>query len=96
MHPTSHHQNSQPQQRKHYPGGGGREEEPDSLLFTNAGCDSFRIHLPDGDLVNVNKRPNLDIFLSEITSKFETYIFTAAVEVRKICRILVFEVRLAS
>lgn len=81
-HPTSH-QNSQPQQRRHYPGGVG-EEEPDSLLFTNAGCDSFRIHLPDGDLVNVNKRPNLDIFLSEITSKFETYIFTAAVEVRQI------------
>jgi len=82
MHPTSR-QNSQPQQRRHYPGGVG-EEEPDSLLFTNAGCDSFRIHLPDGDLVNVNKRPNLDIFLSEITSKFETYIFTAAVEVRQI------------
>ncbi len=59
----------------------GREEGADSLLFTNVGCDSFRIHLPDGDLVNVNKRPNLDIFLTEITSKFETYIFTAAVEV---------------
>lgn len=44
-------------------------------------CDSFRINLPDGDLVNVNKRPNLDLFLGEITDKFETYIFTAAMEV---------------
>ena len=44
-------------------------------------CDSFRIHLPDGDLVNVNKRPNLDLFLREITGRFETYIFTAAMEV---------------
>jgi CTD small phosphatase-like protein 2 len=37
--------------------------------------------LPDGDLVHINKRPNLDIFLREITSKFETYIFTAAMKV---------------
>ena len=54
--------------------------EAESSLFLNA-CDSFRISLPDGDMVNVNKRPNLDIFLKEITSKFETYIFTAAMEV---------------
>lgn len=52
----------------------------ESSLFLNA-CDSFRISLPDGDMVKVNKRPNLDIFLKEITSKFETYIFTAAMEV---------------
>jgi hypothetical protein len=51
----------------------------DSLVL-NA-CDSFRITLPDGDIVNVNKRPNLDIFLSTITSKYETYIFTAAMEI---------------
>lgn len=51
-------------------------------LFLNA-CDSFRISLPDGDLVNVNKRPNLDIFLREITARFETYVFTAAMEVRR-------------
>ncbi|KAL3822050.1 hypothetical protein ACHAXA_007843 [Cyclostephanos tholiformis] len=54
--------------------------EAESSLSLNA-CDSFRISLPDGDMVNVNKRPNLDIFLKEITSKFETYIFTAAMEV---------------
>jgi len=56
----------------------GNNEE----AFIWSTCDSFRIKLPDGDLVNVNKRPNLDLFLKEITSKFETYIFTAAMEVR--------------
>mmetsp|Transcript_32941 Transcript_32941/g.62942 ORF Transcript_32941/g.62942 Transcript_32941/m.62942 type:complete len:417 (-) Transcript_32941:89-1339(-) len=55
----------------------GNNEE----AFIWSTCDSFRIKLPDGDLVNVNKRPNLDLFLKEITSKFETYIFTAAMEV---------------
>ena len=60
---------------------GGGQHSPSDSLFLNA-CDSFRITLPDGDLVNVNKRPNLDLFLKEITNKFETYIFTAAMEVR--------------
>ena len=59
---------------------GGGQHSPSDSLFLNA-CDSFRITLPDGDLVNVNKRPNLDLFLREITNKFETYIFTAAMEV---------------
>ena len=61
---------------------GGGQHSPSDSLFLNA-CDSFRITLPDGDLVNVNKRPNLDLFLREITNKFETYIFTAAMEVRR-------------
>ncbi|EED95855.1 predicted protein, partial [Thalassiosira pseudonana CCMP1335] len=54
-------------------------EEAESIITTS--CESFRISLPDGDLVHINKRPNLDLFLKEITSKFETYIFTAAMEV---------------
>ena len=54
-------------------------DEAESIIATS--CKSFRISLPDGDLVHVNKRPNLDLFLKEITSKFETYIFTAAMEV---------------
>ena len=54
-------------------------EEAESIILST--CQSFRISLPDGDLVNVNKRPNLDIFLKEITSRYETYIFTAAMEV---------------
>jgi len=44
-------------------------------------CESFGINLPDGDFVKVNKRPHLEIFLQEITSKYETHIFTAAMEV---------------
>ena len=55
------------------------DEEADMIITTS--CESFRISLPDGDLVHINKRPNLDLFLKEITSKFETYIFTAAMEV---------------
>ena len=54
-------------------------EEADSII--PSACESFRMSLPDGDLVHVNKRPNLDTFLKEITSKYETHIFTAAMEV---------------
>jgi len=43
--------------------------------------ETFNFTLPDGDLVRVNKRPFLDEFLDEITSKYETHIFTAAMEV---------------
>jgi len=55
-------------------------EEAEAIIATT--CENFKISLPDGDLVHVNKRPNLDLFLREITAKFETYIFTAAMEVR--------------
>jgi CTD small phosphatase-like protein 2 len=43
--------------------------------------DSFCITLPDGDVVIVNKRPFLHEFLREVTSRFETHIFTAAMKV---------------
>jgi len=55
------------------------DDEPESI-FASA-CESFRMSLPDGDLVHVNKRPNLDTFLQEVTSRYETHIFTAAMEV---------------
>jgi len=42
--------------------------------------DSFRFSLPDGDIVHVNKRPYLDEFLNAVSSKYETHIFTAAME----------------
>jgi len=67
-----------------------QEERPKSHAFTNqeeaesiipSACESFRMALPDGDLVHVNKRPNLDAFLKSITSKYETHIFTAAMEI---------------
>ena len=43
--------------------------------------DSFRFHLPDGDLVQVNKRPFLEEFLQAVTDKYETHIYTAAMKV---------------
>lgn len=54
-------------------------EEAESIIASN--CEYFRIHLPDGDLVHVNKRPNLDSFLADVTARFETHIFTAALDV---------------
>lgn len=54
--------------------------EPTSLIPTSA-CESFQLNLPDGDLVQVHKRPNLDLFLRTITSRYETHVFTAAMEV---------------
>lgn len=57
-----------------------RPYEPNNTTNTIR-CESFRISLPDGDLVHVNKRPNLDTFLKDVTSKFETHIFTAAMEI---------------
>lgn len=44
-------------------------------------CESFCISLPDGDHVQVNKRPHLSSFLEEVCNNFETYIFTAAVPI---------------
>jgi CTD small phosphatase-like protein 2 len=43
--------------------------------------ESFRFTLPDGDVVHVNKRPHLKTFLQHVCSRFETHIFTAAMEV---------------
>ncbi|KAL7576825.1 hypothetical protein ACA910_013839 [Epithemia clementina (nom. ined.)] len=42
--------------------------------------DHFSIHIPErGVLVHVNVRPGLENFLNEITSRYETHIFTAAI-----------------
>jgi CTD small phosphatase-like protein 2 len=43
--------------------------------------DSFHIKLPDGDLVHVNQRPHLRSFIDHVTDRYETHIFTAAMEV---------------
>lgn len=56
----------------------GLNHNEEAIMWST--CDSFRINMPEGNR-NVNKRPNLDLFLREITGKFETYIFTAAMEV---------------
>jgi Dullard-like phosphatase family protein len=46
-----------------------------------ATVDTFNITLPDGELVRVHERPHLHSFLKEVSSKYETHIFTAAMEV---------------
>jgi CTD small phosphatase-like protein 2 len=43
--------------------------------------DTFNITLPDGELVRVHERPFLHDFLHEVSQKYETHIFTAAMEV---------------
>lgn len=43
--------------------------------------DSFRVTLPDGDLVHVNVRPGLYDFIQDVTDRFETHVYTAAMEV---------------
>ena len=45
------------------------------------GVDTFRVTLPDGEQVLVHERPHLHEFLREVSSKYETHIFTAAMEV---------------
>ena len=53
------------------------DDEAEQIVSSR--CEYFRVQLPDGDLVHVNKRPSLDDFLSLVCSRFETHIFTAAV-----------------
>lgn len=43
--------------------------------------DTFNIELPDGELVKVHERPHLHDFLRQVSAKYETHIFTAAMEV---------------
>lgn len=47
----------------------------------NRPVDTFRVSLPDGDQVHVNVRPGLYEFLQNVTDKFETHVFTAAMQV---------------
>lgn len=47
----------------------------------NKGVDTFNITLPDGERVLVHERPHLHEFLKQVSSKYETHIFTAAMEV---------------
>ncbi|MGK3733643.1 MAG: TFIIF-interacting CTD phosphatase-like protein [Bacillariaceae sp.] len=61
-------------------GGDGGDGEKSSSSSTNS-VDTFNITLPDGERVLVHKRPYLHEFLKEVSSKYETHIFTAAMEV---------------
>jgi len=48
---------------------------------TTKSVDTFNVTLPDGERVLVHERPHLHDFLREVSSKYETHIFTAAMEV---------------
>ena len=52
-----------------------------STTSSSKRVESFRFTLPDGDVVHVNKRPHLATFLEHVCSRFETHIFTAAMDV---------------
>ena len=43
--------------------------------------DTFNVTLPDGELVRVHERPHLHDFLAKVSEKYETHVFTAAMEV---------------
>lgn len=68
-------------QQEHRPTSNNYFDRQDDDVQDDHACESFRFSLPSGDLVHVNKRPNLDHFLRKITSKYETHVFTAAMEV---------------
>lgn len=58
-----------------------RRQARNSSTSAAGKVDSFRVNLPDGDLVHVNLRPGLLAFLDRICEQFETHIFTAAMPV---------------
>ena len=47
----------------------------------DSSVDIFSIRLPDGEQVRVHERPHLHDFLARVSEKYETHIFTAAMEV---------------
>ena len=47
----------------------------------NRVVDSFHVTLPDGDAVHVYQRPHLYEFLRAVSQKYETHVFTAAMEI---------------
>ena len=52
-----------------------------SSALGDAIVDTFNIRLPDGEQVRVHERPHLHEFLARVSEKYETHIFTAAMEV---------------
>jgi TFIIF-interacting CTD phosphatase-like protein len=59
----------------------GGSGDKSSSSSSKSSVDSFNITLPDGERVLVHERPYLHEFLNEVSSKYETHIFTAAMEV---------------
>lgn len=65
------------------------ENDVDLVVEEGERCDYFQFGLSSmrkdeeevKEIVHVNKRPHLDYFLKEVTNRFDTYIFTAAMKV---------------
>ncbi|GAX28777.1 hypothetical protein FisN_25Lh165 [Fistulifera solaris] len=58
-----------------------QQSRTNSTVSCPGAVDSFRVTLPDGDLVHVNVRPGLFEFLEAVTDRYETHIFTAALPI---------------
>jgi len=52
-----------------------------SFALGDTTVDTFNIRLPDGEQVRVYERPHLHEFLARVSEKYETHIFTAAMEI---------------
>jgi len=55
------------------------EERPDGKAAAGQ-CEKFPLTMLDGGKCVVNKRPGLDKFLDECMTKYDTYVFTAGLE----------------
>ena len=53
-----------------------RQAEARPSSIEEDAVDSFKLVLPDGDLVHVHERPGLHDFLREVSDRFEVHIFT--------------------
>lgn len=58
-----------------------RQQSQSVLQSSETAVDSFRVTLVDGTLVHVHVRPGLFEFLERVCSRYETHIFTAAMDV---------------
>ena len=58
-----------------------RSNSTTSDATASSAVDSFRVTLPDGDLVHVHLRPGVHDFLQQICTRYETHIFTAALPI---------------
>jgi Dullard-like phosphatase family protein len=58
-----------------------RQQNQYDLNSTGAAVETFRVSLNDGTLVHVHVRPGLYDFLQRVCSRYETHIFTAAMDV---------------
>ena len=67
--------------RQHEEGRPDNADGSPAASSKSSSVETFDLTLPDGDVVVVHKRPDLDAFLASVSSKYETHVFTAAMEV---------------